>query len=230
MSTGARPRGTNGRTDSAARGAGIPRNRIAGLSIALGLLAALALAAVAPASGGGISTSGGASPTGPGIPFGTRVLKLGMEGNDVAVLNGIVKSKGYGTAVRFGSQFTSPTASAVREFQSRKELKPSGVVTKATAAELTSSMRHGGATWYGPGFYGNRTACGQVLRVNTIGVASKTLPCGTMVTFAYGGHYAIAPVIDRGPYTKGNDWDLTNGLRKLLHFDGSDQIRYAVAR
>ena len=37
-------------------------------------------------------------------------------------------------------------------------------------------------------------------------------------------------MIDRGPYTTGNAWDLTNGLRRVLRFGGSDQIRYAVAR
>jgi rare lipoprotein A (peptidoglycan hydrolase) len=194
-------------------------------------LAMAGVAAGAQASSGGISSTstGGASPSGPLVAFGARVLKVGMEGNDVAVLNGIVKSKEYGRSVRLGSLFKTPTASAIREFQRRKDLNPSGVVTKATAEELTASMRHGGATWYGPGFYGNQTACGQVLHVNTIGVAHKTLPCGTKVTFYYHGSSAIARVIDRGPYTKGNDWDLTNGLRKILGFNGSGQIRYAVA-
>jgi hypothetical protein len=204
-------------------------NRLALLVLAMALLAAPA-ATVAQAATGGISSSGGASPNRPAIPFGSRVLRLGMQGDDVAVLNGIVKSKTYGTAVRFGSTFTSPTASAVARFQRRVDLRPSGVVSKATAKELTASMRHAGATWYGPGFYGHRTACGQVLRAGTIGVAHKTLPCGTLVTFYYHGESAIAPVIDRGPYTAGNAWDLTNGLRRVLGFNGSDQIRYAVAR
>jgi rare lipoprotein A (peptidoglycan hydrolase) len=153
-----------------------------------------------------------------------------MEGDDVAVLNGIVKSKAYGSAVRFGRTFTSPTASAVAEFQRRVDLRPSGVATKVTARALTASMRRAGATWYGPGFYGRRTACGQVLRRGTIGVAHKTLRCGTLVTFSYHGRSMIAPVIDRGPFTAGNAWDLTNGLRRMLGFGGSDQIRYAVAR
>ena len=205
------------------------RKRLALLTIALALLPA-AVATVAEAASGGISSSGGASPNRPPIPFGSRVLRLGMEGDDVAVLNGIVKSKTYGTAVRFGKNFTNPTASAVRAFQRRVDLSPSGVVTKATAHELAASMRHAGATWYGPGFYGRRTACGQVLRAGTIGVAHKSLPCGTLVTFYYHGQSAIAPVIDRGPYTPGNSWDLTNGLRKVLGFGGSEQIRYAVAR
>ena len=86
-----------------------------------------------------------------------------------------------------------------------------------------------GATWYGPGFYGHQTACGQVLRPNTIGVAHRSLPCGTTVKFAYHGHSLVTTVIDRGPYTKGNAWDLTNGAREALGFEGSGQVHYAVA-
>lgn len=55
-------------------------------------------------------------------------------------------------------------------------------------------------TWYGPGFYGNRTACGQRYTRQIIGVAHRTLPCGTMVQFRWNGITATAPVIDRGPY------------------------------
>jgi rare lipoprotein A len=92
-----------------------------------------------------------------------------------------------------------------------------------------SPMQIAGATWYGPGFYGHQTACGQVLRPNTIGVAHRSLPCGTTVKFAYHGHSLITKVIDRGPYTKGNSWDLTNGAREALGFEGSGQVHYAVA-
>lgn len=92
-----------------------------------------------------------------------------------------------------------------------------------------SSMRTAGATWYGPGFYGHKTACGQVLRPTTIGVAHRSLPCGTTVKFTYHGHYLITKVIDRGPYTDGNAWDLTNGARMALDFDGSDRVHYALA-
>jgi rare lipoprotein A (peptidoglycan hydrolase) len=55
-------------------------------------------------------------------------------------------------------------------------------------------------TWYGPGFYGNGTACGQRYTRTIIGVAHRTLPCGTLVQFRWGGKTATAPVIDRGPY------------------------------
>ena len=90
-------------------------------------------------------------------------------------------------------------------------------------------MRWGGATWYGPGFYGHQTACGQTLRPGTIGVAHRSLPCGTAVKFVYHGRSIVARVIDRGPYANGVSWDLTNGAREALGFEGSGQIRYAVA-
>jgi rare lipoprotein A len=90
-------------------------------------------------------------------------------------------------------------------------------------------MRTAGATWYGPGLYGRRTACGQVLRAATIGIAHRTLPCGTTVKLVYRGHMLLTTVIDRGPYTRGNSFDLTNGARRALHFSGADRLRYAVA-
>jgi rare lipoprotein A len=88
--------------------------------------------------------------------------------------------------------------------------------------------RWAGATWYGPGLYGNRTACGQRLQPQTVGVAHRSLPCGTVVKFSYRGHELVTTVIDRGPFTPGNAWDLTNGARLALDFDGSAPIRYAV--
>ena len=67
-------------------------------------------------------------------------------------------------------------------------------------------------SWYGPGFYGNRTACGVVvLQRETIGVAHRTLPCGTRVTFRYNGKTVVTRVIDRGPYVAGRIFDLTRG-------------------
>jgi rare lipoprotein A len=92
-----------------------------------------------------------------------------------------------------------------------------------------SSMRTAGATWYGPGLYGQQTACGQTLEPETIGVAHRTLPCGSTVKLSYHGHTLITQVIDRGPYTHGNAFDLTNGARQALEFEGSARLRYAVA-
>jgi len=73
------------------------------------------------------------------------------------------------------------------------------------------------ATWFGPGFYGKETACGQTLTPSVIGVANRTLPCGTLVQVSYEGHALTVPVLDRGPYGGlGADWDLTAGAAAAL--------------
>jgi hypothetical protein len=86
-------------------------------------------------------------------------------------------------------------------------------------------------SWYGPGFYGRRTACGQAMTESLVGVAHKTLPCGTRITFKNpaNGRIVTAPVVDRGPYVAGRQWDLTGGLcLKLGHcYTGSLYWKYA---
>jgi rare lipoprotein A (peptidoglycan hydrolase) len=86
------------------------------------------------------------------------------------------------------------------------------------------------ATWYGPGFWGHRTACGMRLRKRTIGVAHKRLPCGAKVTFYHRGRQVTTRVIDRGPYVSGYKWDLTKRLARRLDFveKGSGWLRAAV--
>lgn len=86
-------------------------------------------------------------------------------------------------------------------------------------------------SWYGPGFYGRRTACGKAMTQSLIGVAHRTLPCGTMITFKNpaNGRVVTAPVVDRGPYVSGRQWDLTGGLcLKLGHcYTGPLSWKYA---
>jgi rare lipoprotein A len=81
------------------------------------------------------------------------------------------------------------------------------------------------ATWFGPGFYGQTTACGQLMTPATVGVASRTLPCGTLLRVSYHRHRLVVPVIDRGPYAhNGATYDLTAGAAQALGIDGSARI------
>lgn len=82
------------------------------------------------------------------------------------------------------------------------------------------------ATWYGPGFYGNSTACGQRLGYETLGVAHRTLPCGTRVSVFYRGRSITVTVIDRGPYTSA-EWDLTGETARRLGFSGKGYVGVA---
>jgi rare lipoprotein A len=80
------------------------------------------------------------------------------------------------------------------------------------------------ATLYGPGFYGHRTACGVTLRRRTIGVANRTLPCGTQVEVYYKGSVMTVPVIDRGPYAHHANWDLTMATARALGMTGTGLV------
>jgi rare lipoprotein A len=83
-----------------------------------------------------------------------------------------------------------------------------------------TSYRLAGASYYGPGIFGNGVACGGTLLPGTMGVAHKTLPCGTMVKLRYHGRTVTVPVIDRGPYVAGRDYDLTWAVKLRLGFPG----------
>jgi rare lipoprotein A (peptidoglycan hydrolase) len=85
------------------------------------------------------------------------------------------------------------------------------------------------ATWFGPGFYGQQTACGQTMSPVIVGVASRTLPCGTLVLVNYKGHRLTVPVIDRGPYAhNGATWDLTWGAASALTISETVRVKTKV--
>jgi rare lipoprotein A (peptidoglycan hydrolase) len=87
-------------------------------------------------------------------------------------------------------------------------------------ARHLTSYRLAGASYYGPGLYGNGVACGGTLEPGTLGVANKTLPCGTEVKLRYHGRQITVPVIDRGPYVAGREYDLTEATKDALGFPG----------
>ncbi|HEX8050814.1 MAG TPA: septal ring lytic transglycosylase RlpA family protein [Solirubrobacterales bacterium] len=89
-----------------------------------------------------------------------------------------------------------------------------------SAARKLTTYRLAGASYYGPGLYGNGVACGGTLMPGTMGVAHKTLPCGTKVKIRYHGRSVTVPVIDRGPYVAGRDYDLTEAVKRKLGFPG----------
>jgi hypothetical protein len=99
-------------------------------------------------------------------------------------------------------------------------LKPAALHTRGKVTVYRQTF----ASWYGPGFMGGRTACGSTLGYGTLGVANKTLPCGTRVTFHYGSHTVTARVVDRGPYVAGREWDLTPAVKARLHFPSTGTV------
>jgi rare lipoprotein A len=84
--------------------------------------------------------------------------------------------------------------------------------------------RFASASWYGPGLYGNRLGCGGTLAPGRLGVAHKSLPCGSRVTLRHRGRSVRVRVIDRGPYAGGREYDLTEATARKLRFRGHGAI------
>jgi hypothetical protein len=110
-------------------------------------------------------------------------------------------------------------------------------VTAGSARAATASpelgltvYRQQKATWYGPGFYGRTTACKQTMSRTLVGVAHRTLPCGTKVAVMYKGRVMTVPVVDRGPFANGAHWDLTYAAAQALGFEYTDVIGVARLR
>jgi hypothetical protein len=106
-----------------------------------------------------------------------------------------------------------------------------GVVPAAAPIVVGAWKFDPNISWYGPGFYGNAGACGMVpggITETTIGVAHRTLPCGTKVTFKWNGKIVVARVIDRGPYVAGRIFDMTHGLCMALNHCFTGWIWYQI--
>jgi peptidoglycan hydrolase-like protein with peptidoglycan-binding domain len=220
-------------------------DRIALWAVGMSVVAMLAGVASAQgqSSGGATAPGGGVSPSPGGTTdagaagtagscaqteFGSRTLRLGDCGEDVRTLNWILKSRSYSGGIRLTTDdFETPTDQGVREFERRAQLPVDGVVEEQTSAELVRSMPRQTATWYGPGFRGNRTACGQRLERGTVGVAHRTLPCGSKVVVRYKGNFLRTRVIDRGPYANNAKWDLTEAAAEAVGLEVTDEIRVA---
>jgi rare lipoprotein A len=111
---------------------------------------------------------------------------------------------------------------------------PAGGAVRAAAAGAPTApvtvYRPAVATWYGPGLYGHHTACGQVLSHRIMGVAHRTLPCGTPVEIAFGGRTVTVPVIDRGPFTSAARYDLTSATAQQLGLTETGTVGVAPQR
>ena len=192
------------------------------LSVFLVVVAAWS-AHAAPKRGGFAYGSSGKTARGAYLhsQLGTRTLARGMAGSDVRMLQRLL---GVTTTGFFGNE----TKTAVRRFQAASGLGVDGAVGPTTRNRLVKARMHPRmATYYGPGLYGRRTACGMRLTTRLVGVAHRRLPCGSAVTVFYGGRFATLRVVDRGPYTSGVTFDLTAAAARRLGMRTTARVRAA---
>ena len=94
----------------------------------------------------------------------------------------------------------------------------------ATSANAETGL----ASWYGPGFYGHRTACGQTYTGRGLTAAHKSLPCGTRVRVTWGRHAIEVTITDRGPYARGRVIDLSRDAHRALGMGGTARVQLTV--
>jgi peptidoglycan hydrolase-like protein with peptidoglycan-binding domain len=156
--------------------------------------------------------------------LGERTLQKGDRGGDVVTLQRVLAMRGFPVGPADGV-FGRITKLAVKRFQRQSGLAADGRVGPLTTHALALSWTVQTATFYGPGLYGNRMACGGVLRRTTQGVAHRTLACGTSVAVYANGRIAIYPVVDRGPHTAGVAFDLTSAAARKLAISTTTSVR-----
>jgi hypothetical protein len=144
-------------------------------------------------------------------PGGARRVKVVVRGPDGDIVRDVSARNGE-FALRWTPRHTGDYRLRVFVGHNRTAKAGHSVRRRLTA------FRFAEASWYGPGFYGNHTACGQVLTPGMVGVANKSLPCGTKVTLRYRGREVTVPVIDRGPFAGDREYDLTYATRQKLRF------------
>ena len=88
----------------------------------------------------------------------------------------------------------------------------------------------GRAKWYGPGFYGNKTASGEILRRNTLTAAHGQLPLGTKVKVTREDiNESVIVVINvRKPFKEGTIIDLAHGAEDQLGIDEDGEAQVSV--
>ena len=153
------------------------------------------------------------------LAAGLLAALLGMAGPlAMPVARALAETGGSTTGSTAGGSTSSGTTTGTTTGSTASGGSTSDSTTSGGAAPTSGSPnKQTVATWYGPGFYGHTTACGQKLTPKLVGLASRTLPCGTLVRISYGGHLLTAPVLDRGPFGhSGAVWDLTSGAARAL--------------
>lgn len=90
----------------------------------------------------------------------------------------------------------------------------------------------GMASWYGPGFHGNKTANGERYDMHKLTAAHRTLPLGSIavVRSLTTGRHVTVRINDRGPFARGRILDLSLAGAQALGMtgNGTDRVELRV--
>ena len=175
--------------------------------------AGVSMKATVNALGGGLHTVSGS------VARGRRNVVLERQVSDTTW-----KALAYGRSAASGSYALSWKVAVYGHIKLR--VRATGL-TGAPSGTVTAYHRAKATIFGGPGEYQDG-ACGGRIEKGTLGVAHKTLPCGTLVQISVGNRVMVLPVVDRGPYRAGYDWDVTFDAATVLKMDGLATVGYVI--
>lgn len=204
-----------------------------------GMLFLAYLCAVAMPSAVHAADSQGTNPTATASKVGVSDRRLNVRAGSRAVVRGVIEPAGSTVALqirrhrRWITLDRDRTNAAGRYVLRNRMASPLSARARVRVSRGPAGKRGLGrlnvyrralASWYGPGLYGGHLSCGGTLSASKLGVAHKSLPCGTKVTLRHHGHVLRVPVIDRGPYSGAREYDLTEATARRLGFRGYGSI------
>ncbi len=202
------------------------------------LCLAYACAAAVPASAQSTDTQG--TPTATASKVAVSDRRMNVQAGRRAVVRGRIQPAGSTVALqirRSGRWITldrdrtdARGAYVLRDrlerpLSARARVKVASGPAGARGIGRLNVYRSAYASWYGPGLYGGHLGCGGTLDAGDLGVAHKSLPCGSKVTLRHRGRMVRVRVIDRGPYVGGREYDLTEATAQRLKFKGHGSIQ-----
>jgi rare lipoprotein A len=109
-----------------------------------------------------------------------------------------------------------------------------GNSSKRTRSNRVGYTQTGKASWYGPGFNGNRTANNEIFNQNAMTAAHPNLPFHSKVkvTNLKNNKTVVVRINDRGPFKHGRIIDLSKGAASKIGMirDGVVPVRIEVIR
>lgn len=151
-----------------------------------------------------------------------KVTPAGAERRVVVRIGKHSRTTSAGRNGRFSVRWSAPSTGSY-PVRVRAHTNRHATGSRDRAGRVTA-YRPATASWYGPGLYGNPMACGGTLNASTLGVAHKTMPCGTKLRLAYGKRSVAVRVVDRGPFAGNREFDLTGATRQRLGFPDTGTV------
>lgn len=168
----------------------------------------------------------------PGEQFGTWYYYFPGEASRFSTIEVVYPMRTYWLNMAAGAEFTLPDAQTTLAPSAPTAPRPAAPMPELTlpAGATWTFAEAGLATWYGPGFEGNSTACGDVFDPALPTAASNTLPCGAIarVTNTATGRSVVVKINDTGGFGPPLIIDLSQAAYHSIAAQGDGHIPIVI--